>query len=229
MATAAGSLAGRPVDPMVQGMAAAFDGLRPRLVRPSLGRRVAEMATTRVDHARTTAEAALRELPTRWRHTVGVAGRAAELAVTMAPADRDLLVAAAWLHDIGYGAALVDSGFHPLDGARFLDRQGWSARLCGLVAHHSAAWFVAREVGLEPELARFPWESSPVSEALAYADQTTGPDGRRMPIRHRIAEAVQRHGTDSPQARARVRRQSFLLAVAARVERRLLLTVGRAS
>jgi hypothetical protein len=185
-------------------------------------------ATTRVDHARTVAHDALRELSTRWRHTVGVAARAAELAVTVEPADRDLLVATAWLHDIGYGPALVERGFHPLDGARFLDRQGWSARLCGLVAHHSGAWFVACELGLERELTRFGWENSPVSEALTYADQTTGPDGRRMPIRQRIAEAAHRHGAHSPQARARARRQAYLLAIAARVERRLVLADRRA-
>ncbi len=39
--------------------------------------------------------------PERWLHTQGVAGRAAELAVTVPAADRPVLIAAAWLHDIG--------------------------------------------------------------------------------------------------------------------------------
>jgi len=41
----------------------------------------------------------------------------------------DTLVCADWLHDIGYAPALVATGFHPLDGARFLEsvglRVGW--------------------------------------------------------------------------------------------------------
>ena len=36
----------------------------------------------------------------------------------------DDLVAAAWLHDIGYAPELVETGFHPLDGARYLRREG---------------------------------------------------------------------------------------------------------
>ncbi|MFD6855509.1 HD domain-containing protein [Streptomyces diastaticus] len=52
-------------------------------------------------------------------------------------ADRDLLVAAAWLHDIGYAPELRDTGSHPLDGARHLESLGAPARLVRLVAHHS--------------------------------------------------------------------------------------------
>ncbi|WP_349497869.1 HD domain-containing protein [Actinoallomurus iriomotensis] len=54
-----------------------------------------------------------RPLPRRWAHTQGVAGRAESLA-----GEADLLAAAAWLHDIGYSPEVVDTGFHPLDGAR---------------------------------------------------------------------------------------------------------------
>ena len=43
--------------------------------------------------------------PERWLHTQGVASRAAELAVTVPAADRSVLIAAAWLHDIGYAPA----------------------------------------------------------------------------------------------------------------------------
>jgi HD superfamily phosphodiesterase len=66
-----------------------------------------------------------------------VAARATELARTVDKADRDLLVAAAWVHDIGYAPPLAVTGFHPLDGARHLDRSGFLARLAALVAHHS--------------------------------------------------------------------------------------------
>lgn len=58
-------------------------------------------------------------LPRRWAHSQGVAARAALLASVVAE-DSGLLGAAAVLHDIGYAPRLVVTGFHPLDGARFL-------------------------------------------------------------------------------------------------------------
>ena len=42
-----------------------------------------------------------------------------------------------------------------------------------------------------------------------------------MTIEYRINEAIARHGPDSPNARARVERVPYLLAVAGRVEKRL--------
>ena len=70
-------------------------------------------------------------------------------------------------------------------------------------------------------MAQFAFEDSAVSDALTYADQTVGPHGRRMTIEYRIADAISRHGPDSPNARALVDRVPYLLAVAERVEGRL--------
>lgn len=175
----------------------------------------------RVRVARALAETLLEDLPQRWAHTIGVARRAEELAVTVDPADRIVLVIAAWLHDVGYGEAVVDTGFHPLDGARHLERRGWPSRIVALVAHHSGAEFLARTHGLSEALGRYPREESPVADALAYADQTTGPTGEPMTIEARLAEALSRHGADSAHARVRPVREPYLLAVAERVERRL--------
>ena len=58
-------------------------------------------------------------LPRRWAHVQGVAAQARSLAPILGD-DADLLEAAAWLHDIGYSPELADTGFHPLDGARYL-------------------------------------------------------------------------------------------------------------
>lgn len=118
-----------------------------------------------VHRARDLAQRLLAELPERWRHTIGVARRAEAAAVTVG-GDAELLLAAAWLHDIGYAEAVRDSGFHPLDGARHLIAEGWPARVAGLVAHHSGARFVARVRGLAADLARFAHEESPVTDAL---------------------------------------------------------------
>ena len=161
-----------------------------------------------------------RPLPQRWLHTQGVANRAAELAGTVRKKDRPVLIAAAWLHDIGYAPDIQETGFHPLDGAMYLSRHGWDDRLVALVAHHSGSRFVAQERGFGAMMTEFNFEDSPVSDALTYADQTVGPHGRRMTVPYRIAEAITRHGPDSPNARARVDRVPYLLAAAERVEQR---------
>lgn len=164
----------------------------------------------------------------RWRHTSAVAARTAELFDTVDPADRDVLVAAAWLHDIGYGGLARQTGFHPLDGARLLDRRGWPGRISALVAHHSGAGLVAQVVGLAEQLDAYPDERSPVSDALTYADQTVGACGERLTLDERIADMLRRRGPDSPNARVHHLRGPLLKAIAARVERRASLTAAAA-
>jgi len=175
--------------------------------------------------ARDLAQTLLGERTERWRHTVGVARRAEDLAAILDGGrdgiDADALIAAAWLHDIGYADAVRDSGFHPLDGARHLDRLRWPRRLSALVAHHSDARSVARARGLHEELSTYHREESPVADALTYADQTVGPAGRRMSITERLADMLHRHGPDSPNAAVHHLREPNLRAVADRVERRL--------
>src|SRR5262249_49857279 len=144
-----------------------------------------------------------------------------QVALAVAPADRDLLVAAAWLHDIGYSEAVRRTGFHPLDGAIYLRRHGWPARICGPVAPPSRALFLAHARGLDALLGQFPHEQSPVSDALTYADQTVGPGGQPMTLDERMSEMLGRRGPDSLQARVHHVRGPDLRATAARVERRL--------
>jgi len=132
-------------------------------------------------------------LPQRWRHVQGVAGRAAEIAPSVVGPD-DTLVCAAWLHDIGYAPALTVTGFHPLDGARFLAAAGVSRRLVGLVAHHSCAALEAELRGLSGELAEFDDERGVVRDALWYCDITTSPRGEPMSAPERIAEIKRRYG-----------------------------------
>jgi len=79
------------------------------------------------------------------------ARRARRVATTLSFPDD--LVAAAWLHDIGYAPGLVQTGFHPLDGARFLRRAGADGQVVSLVAYHSRARVEADVRGLGTELA----------------------------------------------------------------------------
>jgi hypothetical protein len=149
-----------------------------------------------------------------------VAARAEELRPAVAPADRSLLVVAAWLHDIGYSPALGVTGFHPLDGARYLHLAG-HPREAALVAHHSGARFMAEVRGLAAELAEFPFAEDPVTDALTYADQTVGPRGQRLCVADRLAEAVRRHGPNAASSLAAPRRDPYIHAAAERTESRL--------
>lgn len=134
-------------------------------------------------------------LPRRWAHVQGVAARARSLAPILG-SDADLLEDAAWLHDIGYSPDVAETGFHPLDGARYLrDVEHADPILCNLVAHHSCAVLEAEERGLAADLtAEFPRPNETLNDALAYCDMTTTPTGNVVSVDARIAEIAERYG-----------------------------------
>ena len=142
------------------------------------------------------------ELPRRWAHSRGVAQRAARIAGAYPVEERELLVAAAWLHDIGYAPALRDTGMHQIDGARYLARRGAPWRVCALVAHHAGAQAVANLVDLGDQLSVFADEQTPTRDALWYCDMTTSPDGAEVTFADRMAELCHRRTADDPVIRA---------------------------
>jgi hypothetical protein len=164
------------------------------------------------------------ELPRRWAHTAGVARRAGQVARVLPVEERELLVAAAWVHDIGYASELVDTGLHSLDGAHYLLRAGLSRRVCGLVAHHSGASAVAGLTGLADRLAEFADERGRLRDALWYADMTTSPDGHPTTVEERFAEIRIRRGPDDPVVRALAINVDERLAAVRRVHRLLRRT-----
>jgi HD superfamily phosphodiesterase len=180
--------------------------------------------------ARRTAQRLLaQQLPRRWAHTQGAAHRAEQVAQVLPSADRPHLVAAAWFHDIGYATELVDTGFHPLDGARFLAHAGVPGRVCALVAYHSGAKAVAELLGLADQLASFAEEQGPVRDALWYCDMTTSPDGRPVSFAGRIREIRSRRGMADPVVRALATNYSERAAAVRRTERLLDITPSHES
>jgi hypothetical protein len=161
-------------------------------------------------------------LPRRWAHVQGVASTARGLR-TILGNNTDLLTAAAILHDIGYSPSLHDSGFHPLDGARYLrDVQHADGMLCRLVAHHSCAIIEAEEYDLAADLAReFKPAPRRLADALIYCDITTGPDGQRMTVQQRLADIRARYGPSHPVTRALRRSAPELSAATSRIARKL--------
>jgi HD domain len=158
---------------------------------------------TKVTEARALAERYLAlELPRRWCHVRAAAAQAERVAEKLGLTD-GTLVAAAWLHDIGYGPDLAESGFHPLDGGRFLRTIGVDDRVACLVAHHSCAVHEARVRGLDGELlAEFDREDSSTYDALVYCDMTTGPGGEAVGFIDRMDEIARRYGPGHEVTRA---------------------------
>jgi len=136
-----------------------------------------------------------RPLPRRWAHTQGVARKARTLAPILG-SSADLIESAAWLHDIGYSPEIAVTGFHPLDGARYLrDTVHAEDLLCRLVGGHSCAIIEAAERGLAEELSsEFPHADESLRDALTYCDLTTTPDGQPVAIEGRLSEIRERYG-----------------------------------
>ena len=175
------------------------------------------------DRAHAIARSLLEEpLPRRWAHVQGVADTARSLAPILGK-DADLLTAAAILHDLGYAPRLATTGFHPLDGARYLrDVEHAQPMLCRLVAHHSCAIIEAGERGLAGQLAReFKPAPHDLADALIYCDMTTGPDGQRISIEQRLADIRVRYGPADPVTRAIARSAPQLEAATRRIARKL--------
>ncbi len=182
-----------------------------------LSNHTAELA----EWARSYAKELLKPLGQRWAHTEAVARQARRAGTVLSDDERDMLVAAAYLHDVGYAPKVYKSGFHPLDGARHLEQLGVARRLCCLVAHHSAARFEAEERDLSSQLAAYELEQSPTMDALVYADMTTGPQGQRMTCDERLSEILRRYPESDPVHRAIRRATPVLHAAVARMMERL--------
>ncbi len=131
-------------------------------------------------------------------------------ATVLPGSDAESLVAAAYVHDVGYAPELAQSGFHPLDGARFVRARGHE-RLAGLVAYHCSAEAEAIERCLFDELAEFADERSVLSRALTYCDLTTDAEGQRVEPTERLRGIRERYGPEAPEARALERSMPALL------------------
>lgn len=169
-----------------------------------------------VERACQVAESRLCGLRRRWSHVQGVAAAAERIRVHFDAGTGDCLVASAWLHDIGYAPPLRVTGFHPLDGARFLRDQGFPGLVVSLVAFHSGAAIEAQVRGAEG-LSAFDEPAREVLDALTFCDLTTGPDGTSVSAAARLGEVLQRYAPDDPVHKAIDLSRDDLLAAVGRV------------
>jgi hypothetical protein len=187
------------------------------------GRRPGSASTAAGDAAALAARL-LQSLGSRLDHSAGVARQIDRAVGAVEPEWRSALKDAAWLHDVGYNPELARTGFHPLDGARWLRDRHWPALACRLVAWHTESLEEARLYGLDKELAAEFVPPPPLaSAALAWADLTSSPTGERWDAERRLADILDRYPPGSivheatraslPALRAAVRKIEDLLGV----------------
>jgi len=166
------------------------------------------------------AESLLAPLGDRWLHVQGVVERARWVGEMFDDDDRCDLIAAAYLHDIGYAPSLKKTGFHPLDGAYYLRPYGFD-RLASLVAHHSESRFEACLRGYASELDAFPRERSATADALTYCDMTTNALGVHVSLKERAADVFRRYGDADVVSQALRQSLPYVALAVARTRRRL--------
>lgn len=159
------------------------------------------------------------ELPRRWAHSQGVGDRALDVGPALASTTADLtvLAQAAILHDVGYSQTALETGFHALDGARYLRSLDVDDQVVNLVAHHSCAAVEAHERGLDKALAEFPVGPPALTDGLIFCDMTVSPDGLPVSVDDRISEILTRYGTDSIVGRFIARAEPELRAAVHRI------------
>jgi hypothetical protein len=147
--------------------------------------------------------------PERMQHSVAVGRKVASVAHLVPAHLRSDLIAAGTLHDIGYSHPTT--GFHPIDGARYLADLGFTSLVCHLVAHHSASSIEAEERGINISV----FDEFRISDAgicgmdgvgrahsvLWWADMTTGPQGQDVVVADRLDEICARYGPTDPVTR----------------------------
>lgn len=160
----------------------------------------------------------------RLLHVEAVASTTYELGRTSADVTRlDVVVVAAWLHDIGYAPALRGTQHHAIDGAAYLRALGWSDVVTSLVAHHSGAYEEAQLRGLAARLEEFPAPPEELADLLTLSDMTCGPAGQAMSVDERVRDIFYRYPPRHHVHRAVKASAPALRRSAARAERRLRL------
>jgi HD superfamily phosphodiesterase len=159
-------------------------------------------------------------LGNRWLHVQGVVEQALRVGEIFDEEERSYLIAAAYVHDIGYAPELKQTGLHSIDGARWL-RSHSQERLASLTAYHSGTWFQAQLHGFLPDLEQFPREQSMLADALDYCDMTTGPAGARISFEERIQDILVRYPEPHIVAKATHQAKPSLSQAVKRIQQKL--------
>lgn len=162
-------------------------------------------------------------LPGRWHHVRGVIARAEAVAprLGLSSVDRDVLIAAAALHDIGLAPDVAATQASFLDGARWLAAHDVPARVVDLVARCDCGAVESTLRGYGDAYTAYGDERSPVRDALWYCCLTTAADGSATTLAERIGAWSTSYAGDDVIARYAVLARAELEAAVARTEDRL--------
>jgi hypothetical protein len=170
------------------------------------------------------ADRLLRGEGTRLAHSATVAHQVDRVGCLVEVQWQSAIMDAAWLHDVGYGERVASTGFHPLDGARWLRARGWPNETCRLVAWHTAASVEGRLRGLRQALAaEFDPPPRLPAAALTWSDLTSSPCGERWSVARRLGDILRRYPAGSLVHAATVEALPDLLGAAAEIESLLAL------
>ena len=99
---------------------------------------------------------------------------------------------AALLHDVGYLETLQDTGFHPIDGARFLQSIGAPDLAAFIICHSHAA-----EYARLANLPSIPISLHPIASVITFWDVRVAPGGKILSYEQRLEDIRNRHGEES--------------------------------
>lgn len=144
-------------------------------------------------------------MPERLRHVLTIAKRVRSSVHEIAKRHPEIHIdeaeaeSAALLHDIGYAPDLVDTGFHPLDGARFLKASGFP-RLAELIEGHSCSPEEAEIQGFSKIVP----SQDLVAKLITYWDMRTQQGGTHVSYEERLRDILQLYGETSTVGRANI-------------------------
>ncbi|MET8765112.1 hypothetical protein [Lentzea sp. NPDC004782] len=154
-----------------------------------------------------------------WEYTKLVVHRAEVLGPILLPEDEaDVLSAAAWLHRVGAAVELQETGFVPLDSARYIaSMTTFPRRVVALVAHQSSAATKAVERGLSAEMTCYADEETLTRDALWHCVTPVLPANLELAHRARQEASTEFLGKDHPIALAHEEGQTRIREASSRV------------
>ncbi len=108
-----------------------------------------------------------------------------------------LAYCAALLHDVGYLEELKVTGFHPIDGANFLSREGYPEIAALIVCHSNSP-----EQAHIKKLPEISISEDPIAKLITYWDVQTKQGGELVSYDQRLEDIVARYGEESDVTRA---------------------------
>lgn len=140
----------------------------------------------------------------RYQHILGVVERMKELLerIQIDGTLKPLLLQTAYLHDIGYSDRLNHYNFHPLDGAVYAKTCGFPKPVIAAVLFHSGAYESVKQtrtdlVPIYVENEQWLDETDRLFiDLITYCDLHTSPVGKKISVKERIDDIVERYGED---------------------------------